>query len=77
MNVQLHDHLSLEAYKDISIQVCAHVCRYHTSEYQRSMLTLEHLIKKVFQHMSMKAYRQVDMFSLKHVDEEAYDHQIM
>ena len=33
-NVQLHDHLILQAYTNISIQVCAHMCRYHSSEYQ-------------------------------------------
>ena len=32
-NVQLHDNLSLQAYTNISIQECAHVCGNHTSEY--------------------------------------------
>ena len=32
---------------------------------------------RVFEHMSMKAYREVDMFSKKHMDVGAYDHQSM
>ena len=31
MNVQLHDQLILQAYKDISIQVCAHVYGYQVN----------------------------------------------
>ena len=77
MNIQLHDHLSHQAYKHISIQVCAHVCGYHTSVYQRSMLTQEHPIIKVSMHISMMVYRKVDRFLLKHVDVGAYDYQSM
>ena len=32
-NIQVNDHLSLQAYTNISIQVYADVCGYHTSEY--------------------------------------------
>ena len=56
MNVQLHDQLCLQAYKHISIQVCAHVYGYHTSEDQRSMLTLEHPIITVSKHTIIKGY---------------------
>ena len=49
MNVQLHDQLSLQAYKDISIQVCAHVYGYHTSEYN----ACEHTIIKEFERRRM------------------------
>ena len=33
-NVQLQDHLSLQAYRHIIIQVCAYVCGYQTCEYR-------------------------------------------
>jgi len=33
-NVQLHNHLSLQAYKHIIIQVCVYMYGYQTSKYQ-------------------------------------------
>ena len=40
---------------------------------QQIMWTYEHVIIKLSMHMNIKAYKQVDMFSSKHVDMGAYN----
>ena len=84
-------HQSVQAYKLEGIQVSGHVitkvckCGSTLSLWymnlnacdQRSMLTKEHPIIKVSKHMSIKAYRQMDMFSSKHVDIGACDYHSM
>ena len=85
-NVQLHDHLSLQGYRHIIIQVCVYMYGYQTSEYQCmrtwSMRSSKHVSMGSSNHVSMehvilKASENGSMQLSRHVSMEAYDYPSM